>query len=378
MSLTIPQSNAIFSPEGKEFAHLFADVPLTMDCGATLGPITVAYETYGRLNAAGDNAILVCHALTGDSHVARHGEGDRPGWWDSAVGPGHVLDTRRYFIIASNVLGGCQGTTGPGAVNPATGRPFGLHFPLVTTRDMVHVQKALLDHLGVRRLQAVIGGSLGGMQAVMWATTYPDFVAGCVPIGAAGRFHPQGIAYNEVQRQAIFLDPHFNNGDYYEVQPPHQGLGVARMLGMITYRSDESMWPQFGREVRGGGTDLARGFGICYQIESYLHHQAESICKRFDPNSYLYLSKAMDLHDVSRGRPSYEHAWGRLSARFLAVGIRSDILFPPYLSREMVELVRESGGQARYWELDSKWGHDAFLVDFELMADTLRQFLASL
>lgn len=378
LSLTIPSANAIFSPEGKQFATLFAAAPLQLECGATLGPITVAYETWGQLNASGDNAILVCHALTGESHAAHHDAADRAGWWEAAVGPGHPLDTRRFCVISSNVLGGCQGTTGPGSLNPATGRPFGMRFPLVTPRDMVRVQRALLDYLGVTRLLLVIGGSLGGMQSVQWAVTYPDFVRGCVPIGAAGRFHPQGIAWNEVQRQAIMLDPRWQGGDYYDSEPPNQGMGVARMLGMITYRSDESMWAQFGREVRGSGTDLSKGFGICYQTESYLHHHAETLSRRFDPNSYLYLSKAMDLHDVGRGFADYASAFGRLRAKLLAVGIRSDVLFPPQLSQEIVDLTREAGGHARYWELDSKWGHDAFLVDFELMADVLREFIRSL
>lgn len=378
MSLAIPQQNAIFSPEGKQFAQLFTGSPLVLESGASLGQITVAYETYGTLSPAADNCILVCHALTGDSHPLRHNADQRPGWWEQAVGPGRAIDTRRYFVVCSNVLGGCQGSTGPGSSNPTTGRPWGTDFPLVTTRDMVRVQRALLDELGVRKLHAVVGGSLGGMQAMEWAVTYPDDVLGIVPLGSGGRFHPQGIAYNEVQRQAILTDPNWRGGHYYDGAGPDQGLRIARMLGMITYRSDESMWAQFGREVRGAGADLERGFGITYQVESYLHHNGDTLLRRFDANTYLYLSKAMDLHDIGRGFPDYASAYGHIKAKALVVGIRSDILFPPYLSVEIVDMMREAGRKAQYIEIDSKWGHDAFLVDFLSVSEPISAFLRGL
>ncbi|MFZ5816686.1 MAG: homoserine O-acetyltransferase MetX [Bacillota bacterium] len=354
--------------------------PLELECGRRLAPVTLCYETFGRLSPTGDNAILVCHALTGDSHVAgRYDPADRkPGWWDEAVGPGKPLDTDRYFVICSNVIGGCQGSTGPAELNPETGRPYGLDFPIITPRDMVRAQARLLDRLGVTRLVAVVGGSLGAMQTLEWAATYPDRMAGIIPIGGAGRFHPQGIAFNEVQRQAILNDPDFRGGQYYGTPGPVRGLATARMLGMITYRSDESMWQQFGREVRGEGSPLERGFSIAYQVESYLHHQGDALVRRFDANSYLYLSRAMDLMDLGRGRPSYEAAHGLIKAKVLAVGIRSDLLFPTYLQRETVELVRAAGGQAEYLEMDSPWGHDAFLVDFPLIAGPIRRFLRSL
>lgn len=354
--------------------------PLPLDCGRTLAPVTLCYETYGHLNEARDNAILICHALTGDSHVAGryHPDDRKPGWWDDAVGPGKAIDTNRYFVICSNVLGGCQGSTGPSSLNPATERPYGLDFPIITPRDMVRAQARLLDRLGIQRLVAVIGGSLGAMQALEWGATYPDRMAGIVPIGGAGRFHPQGIAFNAVQRQAILNDPDFRGGQYYGTPGPVRGLATARMLGMITYRSDESMWQQFGRQVRGEGTDLERGFSIAYQVESYLHYQGEALVKRFDANSYLYLSRAMDLMDLGRGRGSYEAAHGLIKAKVLSVGIRSDLLFPTYLQRETVELVRAAGGRAEYIEMDSPWGHDAFLVDFHLIGEPIRQFLQSL
>lgn len=354
--------------------------PLLLESGRTLAPVTLCYEAFGQLNAARDNAILVCHALTGDSHVAgRYDPADRkPGWWDEAVGPGKPIDTERYFVICSNVLGGCQGSTGPAETNPATELPYGLDFPVITPRDMVRAQARLLDRLGIARLVAVVGGSLGAMQTLEWGATYPDRMAGIVPIGGAGRFHPQGIAFNEVQRQAILNDPDFQGGQYYGTPGPVKGLATARMLGMITYRSDESMWQQFGREVRGDSPDLERGLGMAYQVESYLHYQGEALVRRFDANSYLYLSRAMDLMDLGRGRRSYQEAHGLITAKLLSIGIRSDLLFPPYLQQETVELVRSAGGQAEYFEMDSPWGHDAFLVDFHLIADPIRKFLQSL
>lgn len=354
--------------------------PLRLESGRDLAPVTLCYETYGRLNPARDNAILVCHALTGDSHAAgRYALTDRkPGWWDEAIGPGKPLDTDRYFIICSNVLGGCQGSTGPASANPESGQPYGLDFPTITPRDMVRAQARLLDRLGIERLVAVVGGSLGAMQTLEWGATYPERLAGIIPIGGAGRFHPQGIAFNEVQRQAILNDPDFNQGQYYGTPGPVKGLATARMLGMITYRSDESMWQQFGREIRGEGSDLERGFGVAYQVESYLHYQGSALVQRFDANSYLYLSRAMDLMDLGRGRESYEAAHGLIKAKVLSIGIRSDLLFPPYLQRETADLIRAAGGQAEYIEMDSPWGHDAFLVDFHLIAEPIRRFLQSL
>ncbi len=399
----------------KRYETLFsAEQPLVLECGRSLGPVTVAYETFGQLSANRDNVVLVCHALTGDSHVCGRYSADdpRPGWWDEAVGPGKVVDTNRYFVLCANVLGGCQGTTGPASVNPATGQPWGTDFPLVTVRDMVRVQAALLDRLGIARVVAAMGGSLGAMQAIEWAVTYPDRILGVIPMAGAGHFHPQGIAYNEVQRQAIQTDPEFRGGHYYPGPGPVRGLATARMLGMITYRSDESMWQQFDRRVRPahligrkaedwdegygsrpttvggpgaegipvpaggpGERDLDRGFGIAYEVESYLHYNGQALVRRFDANSYLYLSKAMDLHDISRGYASMAAAYARIKAEALVIGIRSDILFPPYLQQEMAAGITAAGGQATYLEMDSPWGHDAFLVDFPLVAGAVSEFL---
>jgi len=353
--------------------------PLELVSGQQLSDVTICYETYGTLNSQASNALLICHALTGDSHVAgRYDPSDRkPGWWDEVVGPGKVFDTARYFVICSNVLGGCQGSTGPASIDPQSGHPYGLDFPIITPRDMVRAQVRLVDGLGIKRLLAAVGGSLGGMQVLEWAVSYPDRLVGAIPIGGAGRFHPQGIAWNEVQRQAIKNDPNFRGGQYYGSPGPVNGLATARMLGMITYRSDESMWLQFGRQLR-SESDLAQGFEVAYQVESYLQHQGQALVERFDANSYLYLSKAMDLQDLGRGHESYEAAHARIQARVLSIGIRSDLLFLPYLQRETVDLVNSFGGRAEYLEMDSPWGHDAFLVDFELIGDSISQFLDQL
>jgi homoserine O-acetyltransferase len=355
--------------------------PLHLESGDRLAEVVLCYETWGELAPDGSNAILICHALTGDSHAAgRYSPADqRPGWWDAAIGPGKAIDTDRYFVLCSNVLGGCQGSTGPASINPATGEPWGPDFPVVTVRDMVRAQARLLDRLGIRRLKAVIGGSLGGMQALEWATEFPDRMEGVIAIGGAGRFHPQGIAFNEVQRQAILGDPDYNGGRYYGGPGPRHGLATARMLGMITYRSDASMWTQFGREVRPGRPVFARPDELSFQVESYLRHQGEALVRRFDANAYLYLTRAMDLMDLGRGRAEgYEGAHGRIKARLLSVGINSDLLFPTYLQQETVDLVRRAGGQADYIEMDSPWGHDAFLVEFAQIAAPIARFLNEL
>lgn len=369
MLLTERQTVTLFHPPAS----------LTPESGGRLGPITVAYETYGTSNGA--NAVLILHALTGDSHVAGRyrPEDPKPGWWDPLVGPGKAFDTERYFVVCSNVLGGCQGTTGPASLDPATGLPYGPDFPVITVRDMVQVQRALVERLGIRRLLAVAGGSLGGMQALEWAVQFPDQVAGSIPIAANARFHAQGIAFNEVQRRAILNDPAWQAGRYYPGPGPVAGLAVARMLGMITYRSLQSMEEQFGRQVRRGGEDAPwQDFDPHFSVETYLEHQGEALVRRFDANSYLYLSKAMDLHDVSRGFPSYEAALARIRARMLVVGIRSDLLFPPQQQRDLTQDLLRAGVDARYLEMDSPWGHDAFLVDHHLLAPTIRDFLEEL
>ncbi len=362
----------------REGTFTFAEPPieLVLESGTRLGPITVAYETCGELNAAGDNAILVLHALTGSAHAGgRRGPDDKiAGWWEPLYGSGKPFDPAKYFIISSNILGSCYGTTGPASINPATGKPYGTCFPVITVRDMVTVQKALLDHLGVKRLAAAVGGSLGGMQALEWGVMYPNFVDALIVIGACGRLYPQAIAFNEIGRRAIINDPAWQGGDYYPDRGPEAGLALARMVGTITYKSDVSMNRRFARKMIPETPTIFDLFSR-FEVESYLYFHGDSLIKRFDANCYLYLTKVMDLHDIGRGRGSYSAAFGQIKARVLSIGISSDILFPTYQQQEIANLINKRGGKATYWELVSDHGHDAFLIEFEKMAPVMAKFI---
>lgn len=350
---------------------------LPLQLAGSFGPVTLAYETWGTLNSAGDNAILLTHALTGDAHAHDDGRPDdsRAAWWNPLIGPGRPFDTERYFVICSNVLGGCYGSTGPSSLDPTTGTPYGLRFPLVTIRDMVGAQRKLLEHLGVRQLAAVAGGSVGGQQALEWAVAYPDLVRKVVVIAATGALTAQAIAFSEVERQAIMADPRWQAGAYQPGQGPEAGLAIARMLAMITYQSEEAMEMRFARHpARCQQTTAPSGyhaFGGPFDVESYLYHQGETLVRRFDANSYLYISRAMDLYDVSAGHPSLTAALQRISSQVLFIGIRSDFLFPAVRVRQLAEQVRQVGGPAQYVELDSPHGHDAFLKEWEQMATAL-------
>lgn len=349
---------------------------ILLDNGARLAPITVAYETYGELDEAGENALLVLHALTGDAHAAGLQQPDDrvPGWWDEMIGPGRTFDTDKYFVVCANVLGGCQGTTGPVSINPATGARFNMAFPVYTIRDMVRLQMELLRSLGVKKLLMAIGGSMGGMQALEWGVTYPDFMDSVVAIGCPGRLYPQAIAFNEVGRQGIMTDPKWKQGEYDPDDQPAAGLSLARMLGTITYKSDASMQQRFGRTFTGPPAEMFN-LGSRFEVENYLHYQGMKLVRRFDANTYLYLTKAMDLHDVSRGYNSYEEALGRIKAKFLAVGIDSDILYPAWQQKELVDIICHQGGDSYYYELKSPHGHDAFLIEFDKMKKILGAFL---
>ena len=350
---------------------------IALEGGATLSSVEVTYETYGHLNSSRSNAILVTHAFTGDAHAAgiSHETG-KPGWWDNMIGPGKAFDTDRYFIICSNVLGGCQGTTGPASINPANGRAYALSFPVITIRDMVRLQKMLIDSLGIDKLLCVSGGSMGGMQALEWAVSYPDVVRCTIPIATTWRHSAQQIAFNEVGRQAIMADPDWNNGDYYSGKPPARGLAVARMVGHITFMSDDSMREKFGRRLRGKET-FGFDFDVDFEVESYLRYRGSEFVTRFDANSYLYITKAMDYFDLTNGHGSLAAAFERTEARFLVISFSSDWLYPSYQSQEIVRALRARNCDVAYVELESNYGHDAFLVDVAEQTDLIRGFLAS-
>jgi homoserine O-acetyltransferase len=350
---------------------------ITLDSGARIEPLDVAYETYGTLNADRSNAILVVHAFTGDAHAAGISqETGKPGWWDNSIGPAKAFDTNQYFVICSNILGGCQGTTGPASINPATGKPWGMSFPAVTVRDMVRLQKMLVDSLGIRQLLAVAGGSMGGMQALEWAVSFPEHVRSVIVIASTARHSPQQIAFNEVGRQSIMADPDWNGGDYYDGAVPARGLSVARMVGHITYMSDESMREKFGRRRKDKPTtaiDVAPEF----EVESYLRYRGSQFVTRFDANSYIYITKAMDTYDVSNGNATLADAFEGVSTRFLVISFTSDWLYPSYQSQEIVRTLRRRNHDVAYCELPSNYGHDAFLVDVAEQTELIRGFLAS-
>lgn len=364
-------------PEQQQ-VHTFTLDRLPLQRGGLLGPITLSYETWGSLNALGTNAILITHALTGDTHAHDTDYPDDPkaAWWNPLIGPGRPIDTDRYFVVCANVLGGCGGSTGPASIDPRTERPYGMRFPVVTIHDMVRAQRALMEHLGVRQLAGVYGGSIGGQQALTWAVLYPEMVQRVAVVAATAALSAQGIAFNEVARQIIMADPQWNCGDYAPHRGPSTGLAIARMLAMITYQSETSMEQRFGRnEVRREeipSPTFHPDLGGRFDVENYLYHQGASLVQRFDANSYLYLSRAMDLFDISEGFPSLEAALSRISSKALFIGINTDFLFPAKHVRSLAEKVRELGGDATYIELDSPHGHDAFLKEWGQMATALQ------
>lgn len=361
-----------------EYNFTFAEPPnpFILESGIPLGPITVNYQTYGTLSPSRDNAIYLAHALTGGSIVGPHPSPDKAaGWWEPLVGPKKAFDTERYFVICSNVLGGCYGSTGPTSLNLRTGKPYGMNFPVVTIRDMVRVQKALLDHLGIEELFAVAGGSMGGMQALEWACTYPRKVRNVIAIACSGRFSPLGIAFNQAGRKAIMADPAWQGGNYHDQELPHKGLCLARIISTITYRSNESFEKRFGRSLQRRREANPFNFEEQFAVESYLEHQGKKLTHRFDPNTYLYLTKAMDLHDLSRGYTSLQAALERYPGTVLLVGINTDILFYPGEMGGLAVEMRRCGVDARYQELKSPHGHDSFLIEFQAMENLVSEFL---
>lgn len=353
----------------------FAEPPngLKLDCGRTLGPITLAYETYGELNADKSNAILIEHAFSGNAHAAGYytKKDKHPGWWDDMIGPGKAFDTNKYFMICSNVLGGCAGSTGPASVNPESGKVWGLEFPIITIRDMVEAQRHLIDHLGIEKLLCVTGGSMGGMQTLQWVASYPDRIHAAIPIATTLKHSPLQIAFDEVGRQAVMADQSWNEGHYYKQGQPRKGLALARMIGHITYMSDKSMEDKFSRNLK--MDNLSFSFKTDFEVEGYLQYRGDSFVDRFDANSYLYITKAMDYHDLSGDK--LFPGGGTVKTRFLVIAFESDWLYPDYQSREIVHLLKTRGVEATYCKVKSTYGHDAFLLEVDEETHLIKHFI---
>jgi len=365
-------------PGARKFHSLTADRPFVLEGGGVLHDAQIAYETWGELNTERDNAVLVCHALTGDAHASGGVSAVNPdgGWWDGLIGPGKGIDTNRWFVVCANVLGGCQGSTGPASIDPETSKPYGMRFPTVTIRDMVRSQASLANALGIDVWQGVVGGSVGGMQVLEWGLMYPDRVRAIAPIATGVAASPWQIGWSAAGRLAITLDPNWNNGDYYDSAPgdgPHAGLAVARSIAQITYRSDEVYQERFGRNL----VDPSQVFGHWdrFQVESYLDHHGEKLARRFDANSYLILNRAMDLHDVSRGRGSFERAFDVLRVPVLTISISTDTLYHPRLQSDLADYARNAGVETEYQIVDSPHGHDGFLLETDAVGAAVGKFL---
>jgi len=343
-----------------------------LESGEKLGQVTLTYETYGELNAQKSNAVLVLHALSGDAHAAGLDKEGVAGWWDNIIGLGKGIDTNKYFVVCSNVLGGCRGSTGPKSIDPKTGKPFGANFPLVTIGDMVQAQIRLIDHLGIEKLLSVIGGSMGGMQALQWMVAHPNRIRSAIPIATTLKHNPQQIAFDEVGRQAIMADPDWKGGNYYGGKVPARGLAVARMIGHITYMSDASMAEKFGRRTRENKEPFK--FGADFEVEGYLRYRGDNFVKRFDANSYLYITKALDLFNILNGHQLSDVFKG-LKAKVLVLSFKSDWLYPSYQSQEIVKACKLAGMDASYCELNSTYGHDAFLLETQQETHLIGNFL---
>ena len=375
-AMTEVEENSVGIVETKTIRIVEPDESLELECGKTLAPIDVAYETYGKLNDARDNAVLICHALSGNAHVAGRNNPDdkKPGWWDVMIGPGKGIDTNKYFVICSNFLGGCSGTTGPSSINPQTGKPYGLDFPIITVADMVRTQKLLLDKLGLKKLLAVIGGSIGGMQVLDWAIRYPDFVKAALPIATTTHLSAQSIAFDTVGRNAILADANFSNGRYHDKDGPDRGLSIARMIGHITYLSEQGMREKFGRKLQ-GSDQYSYDFNSEFAVETYLDYQGQSFVERFDANSYLYITKASDYFDLEKDYGSLAAAFADTKSRFLIISFASDWLFTPEQSKAIVDALAASGKDVSYCDIASPYGHDAFLLEPEILGSFIGGFL---
>lgn len=371
-------------PEGhRQFFRLPTGRRFALDNGAVMTDVTVAYETWGHLDGRASNAVLLCHAWTGDSHASGPASigHPTPGWWEGVVGPGLAIDTDQWFVVCANVLGGCQGSTGPASPHPDDGRPYGSRFPVITIRDMVRVQARLADHLGIAVWHSVIGGSMGGMQALEWATTFPDRLRSVAPIATCLQASAQQIAWGAIGRRAIRNDPRWNGGDYYDAEPgegPHEGLATARMVAQVTFRSDNAFTDRFGRDMVGADSGSMKSLESQFEVERYLEYHGLKLVRRFDANSYMVIGKAMDLHDVARGRSSLAAAMARITVPTLTMGIWSDFLYPEYQQLQIRDMVGANGARTTHVEIDSPHGHDAFLIDDDQMGPPIRHFLETI
>lgn len=368
-------------PGHRQFLKFPSERAFALDAGVALDDVTVAYETWGTLDERAANGVLLCHAWTGDSHAAGDSGHGHPavGWWDDLIGPGRAIDTDRWFVVCANVLGGCQGSTGPSSPHPVDGRPYGSRFPVVTIRDMVRAQAKLATHLGIEVWHSVVGGSLGGMQVLEWGITFPTRVRSLVPIATCAQATAQQIAWGAIGRRAIRLDPRWRGGDYYDAEPgdgPAEGLAIARMVAQVTFRSDNVFTDRFGRELEEGGRH-GEGLDLWqrFEVERYLDHHGDKLIRRFDTNSYLLIGKAMDLHDVARGRGGLRPAMARIQVPTLTMGIWSDMLYPSYQQRQIFEMLTAHGVHTEYVEIDSPHGHDAFLLNLDQVGGPLTAFL---
>ena len=381
--------------EPKEFTFGEVNNGVLLDNGTNFGPVTVAYETYGTLNEDKSNAILVCHALTGDGHAAGYYASDieeikneadpkkkaklikkKAGWWDDMIGPGKPFNTDEYFVISSNILSGCKGTTGPSSINPATGKPYAMDFPIVTIGDMVRVQKKLTDYLGIEKLYGVVGGSYGGMQVLEWTVSYPDMVNLAIVIATTARVAPQAIAFDTIARRAITNDPNWNNGNYYDQEnQPDNGLATARMIGHLQYLSSEAMHQKWGRKLQDKDKLDYNWDKIEYEVESYLDYQGDIFIERFDANSYLYITKAMDYFDLSDADGSFKEAFKHTKAKFLVISFSTDWLFPTKEIKEFVSALRRENKDVAFSEIETDKGHDAFLLEFDTLSKLVTNFI---
>jgi len=382
--LMIDDENSVGIVETKYFTFANPPEKFVLSNGSELSPVTIAYETYGKLNSDKSNAILIFHALSGDAHAAGYNSFDdkKPGWWDMMIGPNKPFDTNKYFVICSNVIGGCKGSTGPSSINPKTGKPYALAFPIITIKDMIVPQKKLLDYLGIKKLFCAAGGSMGGMQMLQWLVSYPDSTNGAMIIATSPNHTAQAIAFNSVGRYAIIQDPDWNNGNYYDGKRPDRGLSIARMIGHITYLSEESMHRKFGRKTittnKNSHDNNIADFTKEFEVESYLQYQGESFIKRFDANSYLYITKAIDDFDITDGYENLADAFKNIKAKCFVISFTSDWLYPKEQSLKIVKALKVNGIETTYTNFDSPYGHDSFLIEDERLKKLFMGFIRSL